>query len=266
MAEILYCLLPGAAAVPLLRATIRCAGTAVAHALGWAWAAWLAWAACMTTPTAVAAYVALALTGCAGVAVLGARRPGVWMWHAVVVGLLVVLLVQLAEGMVGGGRAGMGGPRVLFLGTVLAVGIGNYLVTRFRLAAAVLAAACALALLSLAGPPYPNVRGSSLLSILQPGLPVSFQAAAILAMCAPLTAWAAGGRSPAANPFDRTWLEFRDRYGAVWAHRVREQFNAAARHAGLTVELTWHGGRGLSPEKQAAAEELLAALIRRFGV
>ena len=55
--------------------------TTLVHALNWAVAAWLAWAGLALTPeeqgagATTARYLALCLTGCAGIAVLGARRP-----------------------------------------------------------------------------------------------------------------------------------------------------------------------------------------------
>jgi hypothetical protein len=234
----------------LVRATRRVAGTAFLHPMVWGWAAWLAWLTCYGTRPDPAFYLALCVTACAGVAVLGARRPGVWAWHAVVAGLLVVLLLPLAEGALTRAATTLEGARGIFLAAVLAVGIGNYLPTRFWGGAAAMTAACSLAVYGLA----------------LPGQELTLRIAVALAVLSPLAARLTAGNRTYANPFNRTWAEFRDRDGAVWAHRVREQFNAAARNAGVTVELSWHGGRGLSSEKQAAAEELLAALIRRFGV
>jgi hypothetical protein len=60
-------------------------------------------------------YLALCLTGCVGVAVLGARRPGVGAWDFVLLGLLAVLLL-VAGGAVAGvmvanrGKAGTSTP------------------------------------------------------------------------------------------------------------------------------------------------------------
>ena len=91
-------------AYPLGRAWLANRRSSLAHALAWAALAWLAWLGValaeawgLGVPVA-ARYVALCLTGCAGVAVLGARRPGVVAWNFVVLGLLVVLLLPLAEG------------------------------------------------------------------------------------------------------------------------------------------------------------------------
>jgi hypothetical protein len=69
---------------------------------------------------------------------------------------------------------------------------------------------------------------------------------------------------------DRIWLSFRDRYGLVWGQRMREQFNAAATHAGWPVRLHW---RGLRMQSGAAVSEArldkeivatLRALFKRF--
>src|SRR5262249_45066753 len=70
---------------------------------------------------------------------------------------------------------------------------------------------------------------------------------------------------------DRSWRSFRNRFGVVWALRLREQFNHAARNAGVNVELTWQGlrradGNPPSDEEQITSNELLAALMRRFGI
>ena len=56
-------------------------------------------------------YTALSLTGCAGVAVLGARRPGVGPWNFVLLGLLAVMLLPLAEGLLSRGALHLAGPR-----------------------------------------------------------------------------------------------------------------------------------------------------------
>ena len=68
----------------LLNAWLANRRTTLRHALCWTVAAWAAWAATVAADAAAVPanpdslrYVALSLTGCAGVAVLGARRPGV---------------------------------------------------------------------------------------------------------------------------------------------------------------------------------------------
>src|SRR5207248_7519218 len=95
-----------AGSVPLARAWKANRGTTLLHALAWSWVAWLAWAAAaaadvLTSPDIadLCRYVALSFTACAGVAVLGARRPGVAAWNFVVAGLLAIMLLPLAENL-----------------------------------------------------------------------------------------------------------------------------------------------------------------------
>src|SRR5581483_8236420 len=123
-----------AGSVPLARAWKANWGTTLWQALAWSWVAWLAWAGTaaadvLTSPEIAdnCRYVALSLTACAGVAVLGARRPGVAAWNFVVAGLLAIMLLPLAEGLVTGGSLHLAGPRVVFLAGTLAVIALNYL-------------------------------------------------------------------------------------------------------------------------------------------
>src|SRR5205085_4790900 len=74
--------------------------TTLRQAASWAAAAWLLWLLVQVAlahgeeeAAGLGRYLALAVTGCAGVAVLGARRPGVGPWNFVVCGLLVVLIL-----------------------------------------------------------------------------------------------------------------------------------------------------------------------------
>src|SRR5206468_741509 len=66
-------------------------------------------------------------------------------------GLLAVMLLPVAESVLAGGDLHLVGPRTLFLVATLAVVFLNYLPTRLGLAAALLAAGCALALATLSG-------------------------------------------------------------------------------------------------------------------
>jgi hypothetical protein len=196
--------------------------------------------------------LALCLTGCAAVAVLGARRPGVAAWDFVVGGLLAVLLLPVAEGWFSGGALRLEWFRVVLVGGVLAVGVLNYLPTRLGPAAACLAVGGGVELFAVAE--SERVR--------------SFVYLGWLALV--LTPWVAYGeirrRAPARTELDRVWLDFRDRFGLVWGQRLREQFNRSAAHAGWPVVLTWQGMRWSS--REPPPEEMLAtmrALMKRFG-
>jgi hypothetical protein len=72
------------------------------------------------------------------------------------------------------------------------------------------------------------------------------------------------------SEFDQVWLDFRDRYGLVWAQRLREQFNASAAHSDWPVVLRWTGLRftpGTRPPDRQELEAMLdnlRALMKRF--
>jgi hypothetical protein len=240
--------------------------TTLLQALNWCAAAWLAWlgAAALGGPNAEAGrretlrYLALCVTGCAGVAVLGARRPGVGAWNFVLLGLLAVMLLPLAHSLLLGGQA-FDVVRLLFLAITLAVGIFNYLPTRLGPGALVLAVGCGWEVTALSG----RVTALSA-SLFEPGW-----------LCVALGPWLGllGWRlgPPPRSEFDRLWLEFRTRFGVVWGQRLREQFNNAAAHAGWPVRLTWQGlvqlvgGAALGPQEQEEMLNTLRALLRRFG-
>jgi hypothetical protein len=180
------------------------------------------------------------------VAVLGARRPGVGAWNFVVAGLLVVLLRPLWEGL---GDFRLRGAHVLFLAVTLAVPLLNYLPTRLALAAVVLACGCAATLWDLSAAGTLGWLGEGGMG---------------LAAVAPWLAWLCARRPAGLGEFDALWLAYRDRFGLVWGQRMREQFNHAARHAGLPVVLHWGGLRatnGGPPE----AIDTLRAVLKRFG-
>src|SRR5262249_44293099 len=83
-----------------------------------------------------------------------------------------------------------------------------------------------------------------------------------------LLAWHTQPRPP--TEFDGLWRSFRNRYGLVWAARLREQFNRAAAHAGWPVHLYWQGlhlRRGEPPPDGDTREEIVRtwrAMLKRF--
>src|SRR5580704_7733960 len=91
-----------AGALPVLLACWINRRASLIHALAWGIAAWIAWLVSAVDGTILARYLALCITACAGVAVLGARRPGAAAWNAVVAGLLAVLLIAPAQGLMAG--------------------------------------------------------------------------------------------------------------------------------------------------------------------
>jgi hypothetical protein len=247
-------------AYPLWQAWLANRRTSLVHATGWAVAAWGAWcAAALFGWTGAWCYVALCLTGCAGVAVLGARRPGVSAWNFVVLALLAVDLLPLADGLRRGHGLEVDAFHKTWVAATIAVGVVNYLPTRLGPAACLLGLGCAWELATL---------GASTES---QALPAGSLAACGMLALAP---WVGYGivrsRATGLSELDNTWQTFRDRFGLLWGLRLREQFNRAAAHAGWTVVLGWHAFRqtgALTPERTdgTAALTTLRALMKRFG-
>jgi hypothetical protein len=222
----------------------------LAHALAWTLSAWLSWTLVFALAEGTEGrFFALGLTGCAGVAVLGARRPQVFAWNFVVLGLLVVMMLPLFEAQVLGTHSA-DGLRIIFMAGAIVVGILNYLPTRLSPAAFLLlcAAAGEITLMYL-----PDLGNTLYLDLLLTAVPW------LAWMCLRPT-------SAERSEFDRLWLGFRDRWGLVWGQRVREQFNQAAQNAGWPVTLSW---RGLTqetdePVDQEKLVEMLRAVLQRF--
>jgi len=240
--------------LPFIWAWFALKATSLRHAALWAAAAWLSWGPVLTgiTTEPVAGFIALAATACAGVAVLGARRPHVLAWNFVVLGLLAVMILPLLESWILGGRP-FGPVRLFFLGATLAVGIGNYLPTCFGPAALLVGLGCGGELLALADPDQtaPTIDLVRRLGLL---------AAPWLALACSCSRW----RRRSASALDRAWLDFRDRFGLFWGMRVKEQFNNVARHAGSAVSLSWSGRSGDGGADETVIVADFQAVVQRF--
>ncbi len=229
--------------------------TSLAHALVWAIIAWTSWAPAkfFDDPDAVEIapirYVALCLTGCAGVAVLGARRPHVFAWNFVVLGLFAVMVWPMVETLLLGTQS-FEGLRIVFTAVTIAVGLLNFVGTRSAWGALGLLIICEMELLY-------QERSPVIMIWFLPTIPW------LIWLNWRLT-------TKYRCNFDRLWRDFRDRWGMMWSQRVREQFNHAADNAGLPVQLRWSG---LMIGKDAAAPsaedmekylDLLRAILQRF--
>jgi hypothetical protein len=241
---------------PLTRALRANRATTLRQPLIWALLAWAAWTAnawfYVLRPDRDAPflpYLALCLTGCAGVAVLGARRPGVGAWNFVVVGLLAVLLLPVLNGL---GEPRVEGAHWLFLSVTLAVPIVNYLPTRLGLSAVLVAVGCGCEMAVLVGAELPGLQSVAM----------------ILLALSPWVSAILFARKSFGSEFDRLWLAYRDRFGFVWGQRMREQFNRAAHHAGWPVELRWGGLHTTDTDDAPEPASLLTtlrAILKRFG-
>lgn len=237
--------------VPLIAAWRAHRADSLAHAVLWAIAAWLVWGITfLADDDAVGRYIALSLTGCAGIAVLGARRPHVGAWNFVVLGLFAVMILPLTEALLIGTRSA-DTLRIFFMAATIAVGVLNYLPTRFAPAALCLAGACAGHMLLLFAPAWLPENALFL--------------PALLLIAVPWVGWACvRGRKAKLRPIDRLWLDFRDGWGVLWAQRVREQFNRALASAGSSATLRWSGIIGLEEGEEMLALETLRAILQRF--
>jgi hypothetical protein len=238
------------AAWPMAIAWQATAATTLRSSLLWAAVAWAAWLAALATGTELATYTALGLSGCAGVAVLGARRPGVGAWNFVVAGLLAVFLLPVAQGW--------GTPRietihVAFLGATLAVPVLNYLPTRLAAAFLLCGVGCATQLARIAAMPLAEWQ---------------LAAGQLCLAAGPWVGLLVRRTRRASSAFDQVWVGFREKFGFVWAQRSREQFNRAAGNAGWSARLRWHGlarvSEGVTPH-EADLLRTLGAVLKRFG-
>jgi hypothetical protein len=222
-----------------------------------AWFAWgLVWLYRAIWPDEefiVLGYLALWFTSCAGMAVLKARRPGVGAWNFVVAGLFAVLLLPLAEGW---GELHLTMSRIVFVLATLSVIPFNYTLTRLGGAALAVSVGCGIQMAVLFG-----LLGSS-----HGGERLTVEIGQALIVLSPWFALMQMTRLPKSlSSFDRSWLDFRDRFGMIWALRVREQFNRAAANAGWPVRLNWSGSNNMSEEVNLPAVCALQALLKRFG-
>lgn len=194
-------------------------------------------------------------------AVLGAKRPQHRAWQLIVLVLLVVLAMPGFEALLFGRReitvhGLLGGLMVL----LIAIGVFNYLPTRFWPAALMMGFAEAVLLA-----PYlaaAHVRDA------RPTLALAIEVGA--AVLATRFCWRP---TRAASDIDRLWIDFRNSLGAIWALRVQERFNAAARQHAWPVVLHWSGLKAADSGSEPRASEsvrndvperTLRMLLRRF--
>jgi hypothetical protein len=232
----------------------------------WMAAAWLTWGGpiCLASSSSAQSaaawtYLALVMSGCAGIAVLGARRPLNGPWNFVVLALAAVQLLPVAEGLATGGGLEVSTVRLMSLAATIGVGVLNYLPTRSAPAAILLLAGTTLTFIPFVfAIEEDHYRG------------VEWVGRLAVALVPWLAYLSVAGKGHSRSEFDELWLEFRDRFGFLWAQRLRDQFNRSAVHAGWPVVLRWQGLRIVAgaavPSTQVQGEIVAAlrALLKRF--
>ena len=212
-------------------------------------------------------YTAAVGTFCPLTAVLGAKRPQDRGWQWVVASLWLVLLVPVAQAVASpsGTQLELVAAWRWLLWGFIAMGLLNYLPTRFALSALLVAAG---QVVLLSGPA--NIAQS-----LSP--PARTAIAATLFLAARGLASLPYNRAPAATLSQTTrWLAFRDAWGAFWALRVLQRVNQSAELSHWPVRLQWSGfvstneapdnasTISLDAPTTAAVDQSLDALLRRF--
>lgn len=238
-------------ALAFARAVVANWRTPLLYSVIWAILGWtVACAAVLAVPGLH--FVALTLFGCASVAVLGARNPNAAAWQFVVCGLAGVLLLPLIESSVRDRPIDLSGVRWAFVCGLSVFASLNCLFTR------------------LAFPTILVLVGGTLtffipkLTVGDPIVIFGYFVGVLCVWSAPAVGWLGfWDRRRDQSPTNRLWLDFRDRYGAVWALRVIEQFNRSAANAGSETTMTWNGLNGVD---DAVAYERLIALLKRFGL
>lgn len=242
-------------------------GTTLVAARRWLGIALLAWGAALAAtlfPQFVPRggrdqlwYAAAVLMLCPPVAVLGARRPGSASWTWFVMLPLVLVMEWPAVAQMGTelrpGPLSLELPTVLGFALVLTMGCGNYFGTRFTFVAILYAAAPMAIVFSLWN------RNDKL----EATEPATFGANAlvgtVLLIAAMASIRASARRRPGANEsggWNAVWLDFRDLFGIVWAKRVMDRINEAARSERWPIRLTLDG---ITTAEQQDALETAAA-------
>ncbi len=204
---------------------------------------------------------AVALSFCPILAVLGAKRPQHAAWSFVVAALWAILALPAAETyfLQRGQQLEMGAARSWFLWILILIGPINYVPTRQWLAALLVAAGQVLAL-------------SEYLPLIQRSL-FGGQHVVALALASIAVIGARTGRSSAADPYDRLWLDFRDLFGLFWSLRLQERVNAVATASGWPLWLGWSGFRNpasgrpleqVDPAIEPTLRTSMRGLLRRF--
>jgi hypothetical protein len=261
---IVYAVLAFVGMLPFWLAEQSNRSTSLRHTVYWGMAAWFTWAWALVEADArqtglePVRYVALCLTGAAGVAVLGARRPYVFAWNFVVLGLLAVMLLPLIESLAIGTDP-VDPLRITFLSATLFVGLLNYLPTRSLPAVLLMGAALLGEMLAMFAPE--TLPDATLVQLFH-----------LLLLLTPWAVWGCWRGQWSRMEFDCLWLDFRDRLGLFWSQRIREQFNRAADNAGWPVHLSWRGlhrtnaREAIAPAEQQAMLDTLRKALQRFTV
>jgi hypothetical protein len=265
-------------AIPLLHAWRGASGTALRPALVWAI---LALAVLLSANllalgepaaggrhgTGRLTYISVLCLLAAFGSVLNARVPGSRVWAGLMALLVLVFLIPWLEAPLRMRRAEgiaplhLDSPWNLFFLFMVAVGVTNYLPTRFALAAAGFAVTFCLEYVALTHADWPPERRATFWSWI----------AWAFASSVWIARWRADHGPSSRLPLERLWFWFRDAWGVVWALRIQERLNRTADLKHWPVRLSWFGlvttGAREGDHAVSVPDEAIAdfrALARRF--
>ncbi len=213
----------------LARASWLLQETTLRAAMFWAQLAWCFLAISLLLPRELHPYIhysSAVLVVAPVLAALGAKRPQNGAWQFIVLTLAGVLLLPVVQGWAYGDLAPHAHP--LFRWLVIAhigLGVGNYVVTRYWVSSLLFGYGAA------------RMQGWRHFKAWPDEV-----AATIAITLALICAWLVSRRAAKRGlGLQRLWVDFRDAYGTVWALRVAERLNAAAKQHGWPVEFAWSG-------------------------
>jgi hypothetical protein len=233
-------------------------GTTLRAACYWSLAALAALLLATTTSSVHLRYVATVATFCPLVSILGAKRPQDRAWQFIVAALWLVLALPGLQQLLsrGGVNLDLHAAWQWFLAILILLGLFNGLPTRLWPSSLLTALAQTLMLLNQLPLPL-EPSAANIAQAWQAGVLIWWASAALWGFDQPRRRDLAG--------WDRVWLDFRDLVGAIWAIRVAERINAAARLCGWKSHLKWGG---FVPIDQSTLEPALQRsfrmVLRRF--
>ncbi|MCA9184877.1 MAG: hypothetical protein KDA99_04635 [Planctomycetales bacterium] len=229
-------------------------------------AEWMGWQGTDGGRLAALRFSAAVTTFCPPMAVLGARRPQHLAWQWIVISLWVVLALPAAEACLVRRQASLQlhDARGWFLWGLILVGAGNWLLTRYWLAALAFAGAQVL-LLTEHLPGWRSAMGPT----------GTFLAVFLTAIGALAVAWQNCRPLMIRSRDDRLWLDFRNSFGIVWGVRLQQRINASSHRYDWPIVLEWSGfgvrndrpnvsPTILSDEHSEQLELAFQTMLRRF--
>ena len=257
----------------------RLRGTTLAAPAVWAVASglaivavetYLSWRGNGVSPLAASLwrYSAAVGTFCPLMAVLGAKRPQDRGWQWVVLSLWVILLVPAVHTVTSssGARFELFAAWQLLIGSLIGMGLLNYLPTRYAAAALLFAIGQSLLL-----KPYKFDVSNELLDHQTGIIGISAAAAYVHGSSKVRRDSAIDGERNGLRLsfFNARWFAFRDGWGAFWGLRVMQRVNQTAELSGWPVRLEWWEGftpmdETLDAQTAAHIQQTLDSLLWRF--